>query len=168
MMNNIKHETVLELFDYNKESGVFIWKISPNGRVRKGSIAGRTDSKGHIQITYKRKVIAAHRLAWFYVYGVWPSGEIDHINHKSSDNRIDNLRVVSHAENMRNAKRNVNNKSGWTGVWWSERRKKYHAYISYNNKRIYGGWFISFDEAKQKRQELARLYKFHVNHGMVS
>jgi hypothetical protein len=44
----------------------------------------------------------AHRLAWFFHYGVWPTCVIDHINGDTSDNRIDNLRDVTHAVNAQN------------------------------------------------------------------
>ena len=44
----------------------------------------------------------ANRLAWFYVYGEWPKQCIDHINRIKTDNRIANLRDVSHKENMAN------------------------------------------------------------------
>jgi len=44
----------------------------------------------------------AHRLAWLYVYGVWPDGDTDHINRNKHDNRIANLRSCSRSENMLN------------------------------------------------------------------
>jgi HNH endonuclease len=47
----------------------------------------------------------AHRAAWVIVHGEWPKGEIDHINRVRSDNRLSNLRVVSHAENCQNRSR---------------------------------------------------------------
>ncbi|HEY7299159.1 MAG TPA: HNH endonuclease [Xanthobacteraceae bacterium] len=56
---------------------------------------------------YRRICIAgvhygAHRLAWLYVYGRHPAGQIDHINRNPADNRIANLRESSPQENALN------------------------------------------------------------------
>ncbi|MDA6380520.1 HNH endonuclease signature motif containing protein [Escherichia coli] len=66
------------------------------------------------------KAYPAHRLAWLIVYGTMPDGFIDHINRVRTDNRISNLRLVTHSENMQNRKIQKNNKSGYRGVSWDE------------------------------------------------
>jgi hypothetical protein len=58
----------------------------------------------------------AHRLAWFYVHGVWPPVLIDHINGKRSDNRIVNLRLADWRLNMENKRRESYNSTGLLGV----------------------------------------------------
>src|SRR5690242_11158228 len=58
----------------------------------------------------------AHRLAWFYVYQVWPKDEIDHINRIPDDNRILNLREANRIENMRNIATPKHNTTGFKGV----------------------------------------------------
>jgi hypothetical protein len=67
-----------------------------------GKQAGYVDGQGYISVGYKGKILAAHRLAWILYYGEWPKFEIDHINRNRSDNRIENLRDVSHGKNMLN------------------------------------------------------------------
>ena len=84
---------------YDQCSGVFTWVNSKNNRV-----AGTPDYKGYISIGLNKKQYRAHRLAWFYCYGVWPKESIDHINGIKNDNRIANLRDVRDTENKRNAK----------------------------------------------------------------
>ena len=59
----------------------------------------------------------AHRVIWAMHYGEWPD-QVDHINHDKADNRIENLRTVTHSENARNRKLNKNNTSGHAGVTW--------------------------------------------------
>ncbi len=44
----------------------------------------------------------AHRLAWFYVHGVWPKEQIDHINGDKADNCIANLRLADFSKNQAN------------------------------------------------------------------
>lgn len=60
----------------------------------------------------------AHRLAWFYVHGGWPTYYIDHINRRKSDNRIANLREVKPFENSQNTKAVAKGVSGRRGVKW--------------------------------------------------
>lgn len=59
----------------------------------------------------------AHRLAWLYEHGVWPSGLIDHVDENKQNNRLVNLRVASLSENATNQSRpQRNNKLGIRGV----------------------------------------------------
>jgi len=74
--------------------------------------------------TFMRKTYAAHRVAWFLHHGAWPMGEIDHINGNAQDNRIANLRDVTHKENTRNMKRRSDNTSGITGISYHTKIKK--------------------------------------------
>lgn len=81
-----------------------------------------------------------------------PKGmEVDHINGDRLDNRRSNLRVCSHAENMRNRKRRVDNRSGYKGVYWDPARSSWRAEIRHN-KRVY--WLGRFDSVK----DAARAY----------
>ena len=99
----------------------------------------------------------AHKLAWLYVYGEYPKC-IDHINRNPADNRISNLRVCTHAENVRNHSK-ITNRSGLpTGVRINKASGKYQARISFNNRQIHLGTYDSPKEAervyKNKRIEL--------------
>ena len=79
--------------EYIEETGKFYWKwISPtrptdysyNSRFpgkEAGSIKAGRNRDGYIEIHVKSRMLKAHRLAWWWVYGEWPTGEIDHINH---------------------------------------------------------------------------------------
>lgn len=113
----LTHSELKERLRYDAKTGNFYW-IKPPKRspVKVGDIAGSIHTKGYIQITIGGARYLAHRLAWFFEYGMWPSNQIDHINGNRSDNSIVNLRDVSNAENGRNAKRFVTNRSGVTGV----------------------------------------------------
>ena len=82
-------------FSYDPITGIFQWKLPTNRRIKKGQTAGNTDKAGYSCIRFRGYKMRAHRLAWALTYGEWPDDTIDHINGNRSDNRIDNLRVVT-------------------------------------------------------------------------
>jgi hypothetical protein len=98
----ITQKELLENLLYNKDTGLFTRKISLNTKVRIGDLAGGKDTKGYVCIRVAGKTYKAHRLAWLYVYGNMPIGEIDHINGIKDDNQIANLRDVTKSVNQQN------------------------------------------------------------------
>ena len=81
-----------DLLNYDPDTGDFTWKVSTSNRVRVGQVAGTLRHDGYIRIKVNGKLYLAHRLAWFFVYGVWPVEFLDHIDQDKSNNRINNLR----------------------------------------------------------------------------
>jgi hypothetical protein len=65
-----------------------------------------------------------------YIMGTPPGVEIDHRDGNGLDNRRNNLRIASHAQNMRNRKVHVTNTSGYAGVDWDEGRGKWRVRVS--------------------------------------
>ena len=99
----ITQEYLKSVLYYDKDTGLFTWKISnKKGHVKEGKLAGSKDNRGYVKIQINKKDYTAHRLAWFYIYGEWPKQVIDHINRIKFDNRIENLRDVSVLENNKN------------------------------------------------------------------
>lgn len=139
-------------FSYDSTSGLFTRLIGVSGNGTKaGTIAGSKDDQGYLKITISGQYFKAHRLAWLYVYGVWPVHEVDHINGIRSDNRIINLRDtprVMNSENQRSCK--SNNKSKLLGVASPcGKDKKFTALITVNGKTARLGRFDTADEAHQ-------------------
>lgn len=144
-----------ELLEYDPDTGVFTRRVS-SGNATAGSVAGRSLPSGHIQIGLDGRRYYAHRLAWLYVYGNWPSAEIDHVNRSPADNRLSNLREATRHEN--GAKRSIfnNNTSGVKGVYWEAAYGKWHARIRVNGELRSLGRFVSLDEAAAAYAAAAR------------
>ena len=76
-----------------------------------------------------------------------PGEEIDHKNGNGLDCQKSNLRRATHAENMRNAKRRLDNRSGYKGVSWHAKTRTWWARIGLDNKVLSLGRFATPEEA---------------------
>jgi len=141
------------LFAYNKDTGVFTW-YEARARVKAGSVAGSVNSEGYLGICVDKSVYLAHRMAWAYVYGEWPTMLVDHINGDPLDNRIENLRQATHSQNSQNSKVSVANTSGTRGVSRVPKSEKWNARIGVERKRIVIGTFATKEEAIAARKAM--------------
>ncbi len=141
-------EELSSLLDYNPDTGVFTWRVSRRGHVKAGDVAGKVNSQGYCQIKVGGVSYMAHRLAWMFVNGQFPSEEIDHINRNPLDNRASNLREARRIENCRNVGGWSNKKSGLPqGVTYDKSRGKFMARASCNGVSKNLGRFDSAEEA---------------------
>ena len=86
-----------DLFDYDFESGLLRWRITPGcrGYVRCGDITGNSDSHGYPRVKFKGKKYSIARIIYEMFNGKLPRrSRIVHRNRISSDTRIDNLRLI--------------------------------------------------------------------------
>jgi len=132
---------VKTLLNYNPKTGEFTWRIS-SGKAKKESIAGCLID-GYRTIGIQGRYYRAHRLAWLIHYKTDPVGDLDHINGIRDDNRIANLRIASHSENMHNRRADHDNTSGIKGVCWNRFKNKWMSYV--NGRHV--GYFNSKEEA---------------------
>ena len=110
-----------EVVDYDPETGAFTRKVRLAQRHQVGDRADFLVVKGTLhgyrRLSIDSKRYLAHRCAWLYVYGQWPSKLIDHINGDKGDNRIANLRDVTMSVNLQNVYGpQSNSHSGYLGV----------------------------------------------------
>lgn len=129
-----------DLLNYDPESGVFTWRVARTTWINPGRVAGSLNAEGYRYIKVDGKNYKANRLAWFFVHGVWPDGQVDHINGDKADDRIANLRVCTNAENSQNRRRPAGAYRRPDGVFTS--------FVTVAGKRHYLGRF--------KTEELAR------------
>ncbi|HGV9335235.1 TPA: AP2 domain-containing protein [Raoultella planticola] len=148
-MKTVSIEYLQMMLDYDPDTGVFTWKVSPSIKLPVGSVAGSKNGDGRNQIMVNGKSYSARRLAWLFTYGGWPEGKVGHINGVKDDDRIaflcnytpDNLQ-----ERERPAK---NNTSGARGVSWHKGTNKWVAHCRVNGKTQNLGSFTEFEQAAQ-------------------
>jgi hypothetical protein len=174
-------EFLREILNYDPSTGLLTWKErdaqcfsylkNPEGTAKtfNSQFAGREAftalTHGYRCGAILNKLYYAHRIAWKIHYGKDPAGQIDHINHDRSDNRISNLREVSHQENHKNLPIRRTNLSGFPGVRWYEKPKRWRAYITNDGKTKYLGSFIDKNDAIRARVVAEKSLGFHENHG---
>jgi len=154
---NFTQEVLMQELHYNPITGVF-------KRLAGKNVTSKTNSAGYNTIMVAGHSYLAHRLAWLYVYGVFPN-MIDHIDGNRTNNIITNLRDVSYKENQRNLTIASNNTSGVTGVSFNKERCKWEAKIQVNGKTIHLGRYRDKEDAIIARKQGEFKYKFHKNHG---
>jgi len=149
---------VRSILHYDPDTGEFVWKDRGKSRdfwnvKYAGHKAGRINSRGYLIISIDNHPYSAHRLAWLYVTGEWPCGQIDHINGVRSENRFSNIREATSAENNRNSRMQSNNTCGFKGVHFDKSRERYRACIMVDGRRK---WLGRFSTAKEAHESYAR------------
>lgn len=144
--NNLSQERLKELLSYDQSTGLFTWLSRTSNRVSVGDIAGSAGKLGYVYIRLDGVRYLAHRLAWFYVTGEWPSNNVDHIDGNPSNNRLGNLRNVTQSGNLQNQRRaHSGSTSGVLGVYPS--RKRFTASIKAEGKKKHLGQFDTKEQA---------------------
>ena len=159
---DLTQEQVRKLFDYDPATGVLKWKVSLHPRIKIGRLIKNPGRDGYLEVGVYKKNYFAHRIIWLWVYGVWPD-EIDHINGRRADNRLINLRDVSHSENHKNLSLRYNNTSGHIGVYWNG--YQWRAFLNIDGKQVVVGGFKNINDAIQARVEAGIKNGYHQNHG---
>ena len=134
-------------YTYNPETGDI---TGPRGKV----IINKLNGYNNMQICLDNKYynLSGHQLAWYITYGEVVDC-IDHINGIRNDNRIFNLRSVTHQQNLFNA---IKAK----GYYFDKKRNKWQAYIKLNSKKIHLGSFTNEEDARQAYLDAKE--KYHI------
>lgn len=107
---------------------------------------GSLTKEGYVLQRICGRPYGVHRLIYFLASGEWPD-QVDHINGNRSDNRPENLRAASHAQNCMN--RSVKAVSGRKGCYWNAKRNKWMVQVSVDGKRKTIGYFDNLDDASE-------------------
>lgn len=136
-----------ELLFYEPGDGTFTWRKNVSPQARSGVPAGCKNESNYIVIRVDGVKYYAHRLAWLYVTGSWPSKSVDHVNGNCSDNSWANLRLADQAENTANSKLSRANTSGHKGVVFYRPTKKWRAQIGVGLTNKHIGYFEKKEDA---------------------
>jgi len=154
-------------FDYNPETGEISWKewVSPDWYKLKGAYNNYMNDRAGTTVTFGKKSsghlytgagginrIYAHRIAWVISQGSLPIHYIDHIDGNPENNKIENLRDVTHKINHRNRKMRPDNTSGYTGVTLDKRLGKWRANVHINGRYKYLGCYEKIEDAVDARK----------------
>lgn len=135
-MNKPSADYVRSRLDYCLVTGIFKFKLKIGNdhsaltfnAQYAGEEAGCTCKDGYITISLDGIGYPAHQLAWLIENGEWPNYPtemLDHIDRNPSNNRIDNLRLVTPSQSSFNRGISKNNKSGMTGIAWCSKKGKW-------------------------------------------
>lgn len=138
----LTQERLKEILDYNEYTGVFTW-IDCADRKHNGKEAGVLRSDGYrlIRINYIKYLVG--RLAWFYMTGEWPAVLVDHKDRNPSNNRWDNLRLATYAQN------NANSERIDKGIRPTRNGRRWEVYIWISGRQIQLGTFDTKEEARE-------------------
>lgn len=168
-------EVLRQLLRYEPETGKLFWKergrewFSSDGGFKKwntryaGMEAFTSPSHGYRAGSVFHHTQRAHRVIWSIVHGDLGDLTVDHINGNRSDNRIVNLRLVSHRENTKNCPLKSNSNAGHFGV--RKNRRRWIARITADGREVHLGSFKTFGDAVRARRQAEATYGFHENHG---
>jgi hypothetical protein len=123
------------------------WRVKPNGyAVRTIRRHGRDCEE-----SFHRRIMQA------------PAGQqVDHINHCTLDNRRENLRLLTNAQNGQNRSGATSrSKTGVRGVSWNVREQRYYVRVKVNGHQFHGGVFTNIHEAERRAVELRKQLMTH-------
>lgn len=146
--NRITHDELLRVLHYDLATGVWTWR-------RTGAVAGSIQvkrKKGWVdrpcwRIKVNGQKYLGSRLAWFYMTGEWPEATVDHEDGDGLNNAWYNLRKATHSQNAQNRVIRVNSTSGYLGVYYNVRSKKWQAEIGVDGYRLRLGYYNTSEEA---------------------
>ncbi len=151
----LTHERLQEILNYDPETGVFTWRISPRYGISPGDRAGAISGKGYRHIQIGGAKYRCNRLAWFFMKGEWPTHQIDHKNRNRTDDCFDNLRDATGDQNQWNTSAKRNSKTGIKGVYWHPKLLKFTADIRVNGRTKHLGVFETLAAAVDARNKAA-------------
>lgn len=151
-MQYMTADMVRQLFDYRPETGDLTSKHAWGNR-RVGTIIPA--ARRHVRV--ENRIYTVSRLCWLHFYGEWPQGLVDHKDRNPSNNRINNLRDVTHTQNQQNkAPMNIH---GYKGITWRNRiNNPWLAKIRVNGKRINLGSFPTKEAAAEAYKQACLKY----------
>lgn len=154
-------ERLRNLLAYDAVTGEFRWLVDRQ-RARRGELAGTIcPMYGYRLVGIDYRHYRANRLAFLYMTGEWPSGQVDHIDRDRANDAWANLRPASTKQNQENRSVSPQSKSGVAGVSWQPKRQKWMAHITHHGKTKNLGRFSNVADAIAVRKAAERTLFTH-------
>lgn len=156
-----------EIFECDVVAGTLTWKKRLSIRVWPGKLAGRINNRGYLRVGICGTCFLVHRIIYYMGHGIDPEGlQIDHINNKRLDNRLENLRLATNGNNSQNSLLSSNNKSGFKGVCFHKNTQTWRGYVTLGKKQYSCGYHATPEAAAEAvRSYREQLHKEFTNHG---
>jgi Recombination endonuclease VII len=142
----LTHERVLELFDYEEDTGNLLWKKLTTNCRRVGDIVGcvATNGRRYTKVDGENQMV--HRLVWFFHKGAWPQYNLAPIDGGYLNTRLGNLVEQTPRETIKKVGLRSSNKTGVKGISWDAIRKEYAVFAYINGKSIFHSSHKTIDE----------------------
>jgi predicted RNA-binding protein associated with RNAse of E/G family len=129
-------------------TGEFYWKVKRSNVIPAGSRAGSDRPDGYRWVKIDFHPYNVQRLAWMYVTGEDPGElQVDHIDRDKGNNAWHNLRLADGVQQQGNRGPSSNGTTGYRGVCFHKRKKRYQALLMHEGKRYYLGLHDTPEEA---------------------
>ena len=172
-------ETLRSILNYDPITGSLTWKMRPAAMFTAQRYANAWNAKwdgrpalshvnpeGYLHGSIFGRLYRAHRVAYALHHGRWPEHDVDHINGVKSDNRIENLRDVTNAQNHRNRRLSKRNTTGASGVFFCQKKGVWRAQIRIDGGRKKSlGHHATLEAAVAARRSAEAEFGYHPNHG---
>lgn len=171
-------EVLRQLLRYEPDTGRLFWLPRPKHLFAGKSVVGRhsaahnqaawnaryagkqafttAGSDGYLYGHINKISVAAHRVIWAMMTGEWPGDEIDHRDTNRANNRFQNLRPATSAQNKHNTKTRATNTSGAKGVRQHPKTKRWRAEVGAGGKNVHIGYFATKEAAIAARDKAGR------------
>lgn len=150
MKDKLTQAELKRLLHYSPWTGKFTWRVD-KGNHKSGDVAGSLSANGYVRIKINGEEHLAHRLAHLYMKGYFPEYDMDHKKGIRDDNRWRELKHVTRICNSQNKSLDKRNTSGFPGVSWNKKERKWTSSIMVNKKQIYLGQYKDIIEAALAR-----------------
>lgn len=142
-------QRVRELLRYDR--GAVYWR-TPTNRQKQDALGAPAGHGGRLQTPIEGRATYVHHLVWVLHHGEWPTTQVDHVNGNKLDNRIENLRLATNAENCQNRHH--------SGVSYDHRKAQRHwrARIMVHGRSISLGYYATRDQAEAEYRRAKLVY----------
>lgn len=165
------------IFSYCKETGILTRKPRPREHfssdrtfnmyndIYAGYSVSAKNELGYLLAIINKKPYRAHRIVWIMEFGDIQEGMVvDHINGIIDDNRLENLRICSHCQNLRNMKKKKSKLP--LGVYFDKARNAYQASVGLGEAgKSIRKRFKNIEDAILWRESEIKSLGYHELHG---